>query len=175
MEVDKVVRSIMRPVLCTTAEIITWRLAHRGCRHPFSFTPFTAEIERVHISLPGYFSCERFFFFFLTPAKEAKDHGNRLPGPVCTPRLSPVWLGWPVALRQRWVLTCWQTPEPSGSLMEWPLSQGGKAAPAQTRSLWPPVIISQADRGERSPIQRPLVPGRDQLPAGKGQLVSTHG
>lgn len=29
-------------------------------------------------------------------------------------------------------------------------------------------------QGERSPIQQPLVPGRDQLPAGKGQTVSTH-
>lgn len=27
---------------------------------------------------------------------------------------------------------------------------------------------------ERSPIQQPLVPGRDQLPPGKGQTVSTH-
>ena len=49
-----------------------------------------------------------------------------------------------------------------------------EAAPAPTRSRWPLVIFLQTDTGKSIPTHWPLVPGRDQLPTGKGQTVSRH-
>lgn len=102
MEVDKVVRSIMRLVLCTAAEISTWRLARRGCGHTFSFTPFTTENERVHFSLSGYFSCELFFFFFSSseggkgswePSSRPSLHSQTVPGLAWLARRAEAALG----------------------------------------------------------------------------------
>lgn len=59
----------------------------------------------------------------------AKDHGKDLIIILCAPMQLLVVLGWPAVVLQHWIFTCWQTPEPSGSLVEWPLSEGGKLLP----------------------------------------------
>ena len=60
----------------------------------------------------------------------AKDHGKDLfiILYLCSQQLLVV-LGWPAVVLQHWIFRCWQTPEPSGSLVEWPLSEGGKLLP----------------------------------------------
>lgn len=62
----------------------------------------------------------------------------------------------------------------SGSLVEWPLSEGGKLLPPRQGHAGL-LSLSSEETGEKSiPIQQPLEAGRDQLPPGKGQTVSDH-
>lgn len=58
-----------------------------------------------------------------------------------------VVLGWPPLVLQRWISARWQTPEPSGSLVEWPLSEGGTLLPSRQGHTGLSSLSFQTDKG----------------------------